>query len=149
LLLLPMLLLGGMAATNVYRDYRTFQSLYRIQPHPSGAAAQSGGSTAAVLLELQQHSLFAPFVELALSRLVVLNREQIDDKLAFNGLVMRFAPSADVAYRQAIVLALKGEQEAARAQWDLAEANHPSDRGGVIRGSWNPWRRAVKRAWRI
>jgi hypothetical protein len=88
-------------------------------------------------------------VELALSRLMVLNREQIDDKLAFNGLVMRFAPSADVAYRQAIVLALKGEQEAARAQWDLAEANHPSDRGGVIRGSWNPWRRAVKRAWRI
>jgi O-antigen ligase len=133
LLLLPMLLLGCMAAANVYQDYRTLQSLHRIQPHPSGAAAESGESTAAVLLELQQHSLFAPFVELALSRLMVLNREQIDDKLAFNGLVMRFAPSADVVYRQAILLALKGEQEAARTQWDLAEANYPSDRGGVIR----------------
>lgn len=133
LLLVPMLLLGGMAAANVYQDYRTLQSLHRIQPHPSGAAAQSGENTAAVLLELQQHSLFAPFVELALSRLMVLNREQIDDKLAFNGLVMRFAPSADVVYRQAILLALNGEQEAARTQWDLAEANYPSDRGGVIR----------------
>jgi hypothetical protein len=61
-------------------------------------------------------------VELALSRLMVLNREQIDDKLAFNGLVMDFAPSADAVYRQAILLALKGEQEAARTQWDLAEA---------------------------
>lgn len=134
LLLVAMLLLGGMAAANVYQDYRTLQSLHRIGPQPSsGAAAQSGESAAAVLLELQQHSLFAPFVELALSRLMVLNREQIDDKLAFNGLVMRFAPSADVVYRQAILLALKGKQEAARAQWDLAEANYPSDRGGVIR----------------
>ena len=63
---------------------------------------------------------------------MVLNREQIDDKLSLNGLVMRFAPSADVVYRQAILLALKGEQEAARTQWDLAEANYPLDRGGVI-----------------
>ena len=71
-------------------------------------------------------------MELALSRLMVLNREQIDDKLAFNGLVMDFAPSADVVYRRAILLALKGEQEAARIQWDFAEANYPLDRGGVI-----------------
>jgi hypothetical protein len=52
LLLVPMLLLGCMAAANVYQDYRTVQSLRRIQPHPSGAAAESGESTAAVLLEL-------------------------------------------------------------------------------------------------
>ncbi len=64
---------------------------------------------------------------------MVLSREQIDDKVAFNGQVMRFAPSADVVFRQAILLALKGEQAAARAQWDLAEANYPSDRGDVIR----------------
>jgi len=133
LLLVLMLLLGCMAAANIYQDYRTLQSLHRIEPHPSGATARSGESTAAVLLELQQHSLFAPFVELALSRLIVLNREQIDDKLALNGLVMRFAPSADVVYRQAILLALKGEQQEARAQWDLAEANYLSDRGAVIR----------------
>ena len=86
-----------------------------------------------VLLELQQHSLFAPFVELALSCLMVLNREQIDDEVTFNGLVLRFAPSADAVYRAAILLALKGEQEAARARWDLAGANYPSERGAVIR----------------
>jgi len=103
LLLVPMLLLGGMTAANVYQDYRTLQSSHRIQPQPSGAAAQNGESTVTVLLGLQRHSLFAPFVELALSRLMVLNREQIDDTVAFNGLVMRFAPSADVASRQAIL----------------------------------------------
>ncbi|HKQ26490.1 MAG TPA: Wzy polymerase domain-containing protein [Burkholderiales bacterium] len=132
LVLVPMLILGCMAAANVYQDYRTLQSLHQIQPQPSGGAAQSGESTAAVLLEMQKYSLFAPFVELALSRLMVLNREQIDDKLSLNGLVMRFAPSADVVYRHAILLALKGEQEAAKTQWNLAEANYPLERGGAI-----------------
>jgi len=132
LVLVPMLVLGCMAAANVYQDYRTLQSLQRMRPQSSGALPRGGESRAAVLLELQQYSLFAPFVELALSRLMVLDREQIDDKLALNGLVMRFAPSADVVYRQAILHALKGESEAAQAQWDLAEANYPSDRGGVI-----------------
>jgi O-antigen ligase len=133
LVLVPMLLLGCMAAANVYQDYRTLQSLQRMRSQSSGATPQGGESTAAVLLELHQHSLFAPFVELALSRLMVLDRVQIDDKLALNGLVMRFAPSADVVYRQAILLALNGQQAVARTQWDLAEANYPSDRSGVIR----------------
>ncbi len=110
LLLMPMHP-GCMTAANVFQAYRTLQSLHRIQPHPSGAAAEeSGESAAAILLELQQHSLFTPFVELALSRLMMVNREQIDGKLTFNGLVMRFAPSADVVYRQAILLALKGNR---------------------------------------
>ncbi|MGQ0578440.1 MAG: Wzy polymerase domain-containing protein [Betaproteobacteria bacterium] len=132
LLMVLMMFLGGMAAANVYQDYRTLQSLSRIQPQASATAAQNGRGTAAVLQDLQQHSLFAPFVELALSRLMVLNREQIDDKVAFNGQVMRFAPSADVVYRQAILLAMTGKQEAARDQWDRAVANYPSDRDGVI-----------------
>jgi len=131
-LLVPMLVLGVIATANVYQDYRTLQSLHQIPPHTTGGGARNGESTAAALLELQQHSLFAPFVELALSRLMVLDREQIDDKLAFNGQVMRFAPSADVVYRQAILLALNGQKEAAQAQWQLAEANFPSDRASVI-----------------
>jgi len=133
LVLVPMVLLGCMAAANVYQDYRTLQSLQRMRSQLSGATPQSGESATTVLLELHQHSLFAPFVELALSRLMVLDRVQIDDKLALNGMVMRFAPSADVVYRQAILLALKGEQAVAQTQWDLAEANYPSDRGGAIR----------------
>jgi hypothetical protein len=110
LLPVTMLFLAGMAAAAAYQDLGTLQSLHRIRPQPSGAAAQSGGSTQAVLLELRQHSLFVPFVELVLSRPMVLNREQFDDKPAFIGLVMRIAPSADVVYRQSILLALKGEQ---------------------------------------
>lgn len=133
LVLVLMLGLGWMSVANIYQDYRVLQALHRIEPQPSGAEARNGESTAAVLLDLQQHSLFSPFVELALSRLMVLNREQLEDKLAFNGLVMRFAPAADVAYRQAILLALDGKQDAAKAQWDLSVANYPAGSVWAIR----------------
>jgi O-antigen ligase len=100
------LLLGWMAAANTYQDYRTLQSLHRVQSR----AVADGRSTTEVLLELQQHSLFTPFVELALSRLIALNRERLADKVAVNEAAMHYAPAADVVYRQAILLALMGRR---------------------------------------
>ena len=123
------LLLGWMAAANIYQDYRTLQSLHRVQSRTAGT---DGRSTTDVLLELQQHSLFTPFVELALSRLIALNREQLEDKLVVNGAAMHFAPAADVVYRQAVLLALDGQEDAAHAQWDRSVANYPGNRAGVI-----------------
>jgi hypothetical protein len=37
-----------------------------------------------------------------------------------------------VVYRQAVLLALDGQEEAARIQWDLAVANFPDDRAGIV-----------------
>jgi len=122
------LLLGWMAAANTYQDYRTLQSLHRVQSR----AVADGRSTTEVLLELQQHSLFTPFVELALSRLIALNRERLADKVAVNEAAMHYAPAADVVYRQAILLALDGQKDAAHVQWDQAVANYPGDRAGVL-----------------
>ena len=66
------------AVANIYiQDYRTLASLHRVQ---SCNAVGEGLDPAAVPLELQQHSLFAPFVELALVRTIVLNREQVENK---------------------------------------------------------------------
>jgi O-antigen ligase len=123
------LLLGWMAAANTYRDYRTLQSLHGIQSRDAGV---KGSSTTEVLLELQQHSLFTPFVELALARSIALNQERLEDKLTINGAAMHFAPDADIVYRQAVLLAIAGEQQAARAQWDRSVANYPASRPGVI-----------------
>jgi hypothetical protein len=121
-----------MAAFNIYQDYRTLQSLHRI-PSKQDAAAQSR-NPAAILLELQQQSLFAPFVELALARTILLDREQIGNKVVLNDAVMHFAPASDVVYRQAVLLALDGQDDAARLQWDRAVANYPGDRAGVLKG---------------
>jgi hypothetical protein len=43
LLLVPMMHPGCMTTANVYQAYRTLRSLHRIQPHPSGAAAEESG----------------------------------------------------------------------------------------------------------
>lgn len=124
------LLLGWMAAANTYQDYRTLQSLHRVQSRGDATQARS---TADVLLDLQQHSLFTPFVELALARLIVLNREQLDNKIAVNDAAMHFAPAADVVYRQAALLALDGRVEAAHEQWDRSVENYPGTRASVVK----------------
>ena len=123
------LLLGWVAAANTYRDYRTLQSLHGIQSRGAGAERRSATD---VLLELRQHSLFTPFVELALARSIALNQERLEDKLSVNDAAMHFAPNPDIVYRQAVLLALAGEQQAARAQWDRSVANYPASRPGVI-----------------
>ena len=123
------LLLGWVAVANIYQDYRVLQSLHRIPPRD--AAGERHGPAAA-LLELQQHSLFAPFVELALARTIVLNREQVENKVILNEAVMHFAPAPDVVYRQAVLLALDAQADAAITQWDLAVANYPGERARIL-----------------
>lgn len=123
------LLLGWIAVANIYQDYRTLQSLRRVA---SRDAAGERPDPAAALFELQQHSLFAPFVELALARTIVLNGEQIENKVLLNEAVMHFAPAPDVVYRQAVLLALDGQADPARTQWDLAVANYPGERASML-----------------
>jgi len=123
------LLLGWTAAANTYQDYRMLQSLHRMHTRDAAAAA---GRASAVLLELQRHSLFTPFAELALARSIALNPERLEDKLIVNGTAMRFAPDADIVYRQAVLLAIAGDEPAARAQWDRSVANYPGSRAGVL-----------------
>ena len=126
---LLILLLGWIAVANIYQDYRTLQSLHRVPPLDANGERQG---PVAALLELQQHSLFAPFVELALARTIVLDREQLGSKAILNEAVMRFAPAPDVVYRQAVLLALDGQEDSARAQWDLAVANYPGERARML-----------------
>jgi hypothetical protein len=124
------LLLGWMAAANTYQDYRTLQSLHGLNSRADG---KEKPHPADVLLELRQHSLFTPYVELALARLIALDREHLQDKLVVNDAAMHFEPTADVVYRQAVLLALDGQEDAAHAQWDRSVFNYPGERPGVIK----------------
>jgi O-antigen ligase len=124
-------LLGVVAFSNVFRDYRTLQ---RIQRPPAEAASADAGIESAVgtLLDLQGHSLFAPFIELALARRMLLNTERLEDKVVLNARVLRYLPTNDIAYRQAILLAMKGDLGGMRTHWDMAVANYPDDRNGAV-----------------
>jgi O-antigen ligase len=122
--------LGAVAFANVYRDYRVMQSL---QVTDSGSVTGSGNGSVRVLLDMQRASLFAPFIEFALARRMLLNHEHLADKIVLNARAMRFQPSNDFAYRQALLLAMSGDYDGMRAQWDLAVANYPGDREEALK----------------
>ncbi len=124
-------LLGVVAFSNVFRDYRTLQRIQRspVEAASAGARVESAVGT---LLDLQGHSLFAPFIELALARQMLLNAERLEDKVVLNARVLRYFPTNDIAYRQAILLAMKGDIGGMRMHWDMAAANYPNDRDGAV-----------------
>ena len=126
-------LLGAFAYANVYRDYRVLQSLQRTAIGEPAAASGPGDGSVRVLLDMQRSSLFAPFIEFALARRMLLNQEHLKDKIVLNGRAMRFQPSNDFAYRQALLLAMSGDLEGMREQWDLAVANYPKDRREALK----------------
>ena len=119
-------LLGVMAFANVFQDYRLLQQTQRLQARAE--APDSHAATMGRLLELQGRSLFAPLVELGLTRAMSLDAEHLQDKIVLNGRVLRYLPTNDVAYRQAVLLAIAGDEAGMREAWDRAAANYPADR---------------------
>lgn len=132
IILCAAVVLGAFAFANVYRDYRVLQSLQGTAIGEPAAASGPGDGRVRVLLDMQRSSLFAPFTEFALARRMLLNRDHLEDKIVLNQRAMRFQPANDFAYRQALLLAMSGDLEGMRAQWDLAVANYPNDRGEVL-----------------
>ena len=133
LILSAAVLLGAFAFANVYRDYRVMQSLQRGAISEPTSASGPGDGSVPVLLDMQRSSLFAPFIEFALARRMLLNQEHLEDKIVLNQRAMQFQPSNDFAYRQAFLLALSGDVDGMRAQWNLAVANYPNDRGEALK----------------
>jgi O-antigen ligase len=132
MMLIPIMVLGWVAAANIFADYRTIQSLRDGHAGSGDASPPDARETVKVLLELQRHSVFTPFVEVGLARVMELDRNQIQDKLALNNAVMRFTPAGDVVYRHAILLALASHAGEAARQWDLALANYPRKRDWAV-----------------
>jgi len=79
------------------------------------------------LLRIHRTSLLAPYIELAYTGAIVLNKENLSDKLELNSRVMHFAPVSIVVYQQAILLALNGQAQAAKAQLERAAVAYPGE----------------------
>lgn len=129
--LLAAVMLGVFVFVGVFRDYRVMQALQGAA-RPADVAEDGRDKRIPVLLDLQRTSLFVPYIELAIARRMVLDRDHLQDKLVLNGRAMRFQPSSDAVYRQAYLLAMSGDLAGMRAQWDLAVANYPADRPAAL-----------------
>lgn len=120
------LVLGWMSAFNLALSYRSLEGLlftrYHYAPREQEEQALFQG-----LQKIHQESLLTPYIELAYSGVIALDKERLADKLELNGRAMRFAPTGPVVYRQAFLLALNGEDQAALQQWRRAASAYPGD----------------------
>jgi O-antigen ligase len=124
------LALGWLHLLAIVGSYRDFERLvFETRREEQGAGEREFGAR---ILELHREPLLKPYVELALTFGVVVSESDLTEKLELNARVLRFAPIGLVAYRQALLLAMNGEREAALRQLDLAARAYPHELSGVV-----------------
>ena len=72
-------------------------------------------------------SLLAPYVELAFARVLDLSKQDIERKIAFSERVMRFAPTPIIVFRHSVLLALRGDRDAALRALERAVGAYPGE----------------------
>ncbi len=132
LALWSMLLLGGLVFVQIVRDYLLLENFLGFRYRYVHATVEVGKQAAEMLAELNRTSLLTPWVQLGLARTIHVSADGLTDKLTVNSQAMRAFPVDDVVYRQAMLLALAGEDEAARRQWDRAVVSFPALRESAL-----------------
>jgi len=113
-----MLAAGFFTLGSVLQAYRDLEHLMYPRVLPQNyqeIVARNEG-----LLKLHRDTLLAPYVEMIYASIVVVDRNNLADKLALNRRVLRLLPVPELAYRQVLLLGLNGERDAALAQLDRA-----------------------------
>lgn len=118
---LLVIMAGAFNALSLVYGYRDFERLFTKESDALGDP-QLG----ALLSKAQADPLLEPYAELAASFGIIVDRENLREKLELNSRVMHFAPIDDVVYRQALLLALNGEPDAAQRQFVRAARVYPA-----------------------
>jgi len=132
-LLIALLAGGWLVLGQLVRDYLFLENFLAFRYRYMHATAEVNQQAKEVLLGIHRGSLLAPYIELGLSRAISINRERLEDKLKVNGRAMRLFATDDMVYREAMLLALHGEQAQAQVQWDRAAASYPEDQQRALR----------------
>ena len=123
-----LVLLGCINLVAVMRPYRDFERLV-FDASPARAGSQT---FAAALMRAHRDPLLEPYVELAFALGAPIRTDELQVQLELNTRAMRFAPVAAIVYRQAVLLALAGDREAALVQLDRALRAYPADAANFV-----------------
>lgn len=126
LLMFVILAAGSWTIFSVKQDYQKIEQVMG-GPHSTPQGKTLDSNDFALLQTLHGRTLLSPYVDYALASAIDFNREKLDLKLAVNQRVMRFHPSGPAVYRQAILLALNHQPEAAIRQAEKAMAAYPAE----------------------
>ncbi len=129
LALVAMLLLGSIGLVSLTQSYAQLEHWMQRGLRGEVRDAQLPEITRD-LMQVHRESLLSSYVELVLAASVEPTPEQLEDKLILSEAAMRFSPIRRVVYRHVLLLALKGEQEAALVQLRRAMRAYPRDVSG-------------------
>jgi O-antigen ligase len=120
------LLLGVMSLQQMLHGYRNMEGVLTMRP---ASAADSGYSNRVRegLVAIYGQSLLQPYTELFMSSMIEVGIDHLADRRTLNENVMHFVPISPVVYREALLLALSGEQAAAQLQMERAIWSYPGD----------------------
>lgn len=121
-----MLALATVSLIRIGSDYLAIDRAVILSRQPEGVA-----EVQATLQRLHRESLLAPYIEYVYAFGIELDRQHIADKLDLNTQVMRFAPTRDTVYRQATLLELADQPQAAQAMQRRAQAMYPAGPGSL------------------
>ena len=124
LVLVPAIATGWALCAWLYFDYSRVEGL-SFNLFTAGSGGDRMVRVRETLREADGRSLLQPYLDLGLATAEPLGRERLTEKLARNTRALRFAPTREIVYRQAVLLALDGEAEAARSQLARAAAYYP------------------------
>jgi len=120
------LVLGWLNVVMVVPAYRDFERLL-FGSGEGAIAADDGGAFVRRLMQVHRDPVLQPYLEVAVSLGIVVDEDDVREKLQLNTRVMRLAPGHASAYRQAMLLALAGEREAALTQLSRSIRVHPDE----------------------
>lgn len=107
--------------TFIWLDYREFEGLFR--PTPEQLRAKD---VPAIMRRLHGNALLTPYVELSIVQPLEVAEENLSNRLAINGSVMRFMPEPLLVYRQVLLLALAERQQEAQVLLARARRAYPA-----------------------
>ncbi len=120
------LLLGVMSLQQMLHDYRNMEGVLAMRPASASDSEYSNRVRERLTAQYGQ-SLLQPYTELFMSSMMEVGADHLADRLTLNGNVMHFVPVNPVVYREALLLALSGEQAAAQLQMERAIWSYPGD----------------------
>lgn len=129
--LAALLLAGGLVlATLTLRDFRRMEQLV-FKPYRAESEIPGAGTFRDVLVEVRRDPLLTPYVEIAIGFGIEITEDHLAEKLGLLERVTRFAPAPVLLQQRALLLALAGERDAARAMLDKSLRVYPHAAGGV------------------
>ncbi|RFC40817.1 MAG: O-antigen ligase [Candidatus Nitrotoga sp. CP45] len=123
LALATILLFGMMSLGQMLQNYRNLEMLMGLRQ----AVSKDGYSWREDLMAAHAPVPLRPYFDLFMSGKIKVGVDYLADKRILNERVMSFAPIGVVVYREALLLALSGEQAAAQLQMERAIWSYPND----------------------